>query len=248
MIIHRLSITESSQYLDDKGLVELATQIKNYANAHGGGVTVETLKQATVDVSAYNPANKPVINPTSPNDAMSQVEITLNNIPAAVAVETNKAATIDVSTYNPSNKPVIVPTSPNDAMAQVEITLNNIPSWHGLQIYCWRVNDPDYPPVTTNMHIYTDFYAAPVNATEFGSKKCIAARAAFNGFTFPRAALMGEMLVASLVGPGTTSVYPAISNFTRVSDTEFSFNYVTADNNTNTVTFTKESFGDITSW
>lgn len=248
MIIHRLSITESSQYLDDRGLAELATQIKNYANAHGGGVTVETLKQATVDVSTYNPANKPVINPTSPNDAMSQVEITLNNIPAAVAVEANKAATIDVSTYDPANKPVIVPTSPNDAMAQVEVTLNNIPSQSGLQLYCWRVTDPDYPPVGSNVHMYTNFSIAPADVTEFGSKKCIAVRDASNGNFLPGAALMGTMSVANLIGPGSTSVYTNISNFTRVSDTEFSFNYVTVDNVINTTTFTRESFGDITSW
>lgn len=247
MIIHRLTSTESSQYLDDKGLAELATQIKNYANAHGGSVAVETLKQATVDVSTYNPSNKPVINPTSPNDAMSQVEITLDNIPAAVTVEANKAATIDVSTYDPANKPVIVPTSPNDAMAQVEVTLNNIPSQSGLQLYCWRVTDPDYPPVASNVHMYTNFNIAPADVTEFGSKKCIAVRNT-NGNFLPGAALMGEMRVASLIGAGSTAVYTIVSNFTKVSDTEFTFNYVTVDNVINTVTFTRESFGDITSW
>lgn len=248
MIIHRLSITESSQYLDDKGLVELATQIKNYANAHGGGVTVETLKQATVDVSAYNPANKPVINPTSPNDAMSQVEITLNNIPAAVAVEANKAATIDVSTYNPSNKPVIVPTSPNDAMAQVEVTLNNIPSQSGLQLYCWRVNDPDYRASTTYTHMYTNFNIAPTDAADFGSKHCIIVHESLDGPS-PGSALMGELNTNKLGGSGGIyTIYGSITNFTRVSDTEFSFNYKTYQGNTNTTTFTKESFGDITSW
>jgi hypothetical protein len=245
MIIHRLSITDSSEYLDDTGLVELVTQIKNYANTHGGSVTVETLKQATVDVSTYNPANKPIINPTSPNDAMSQVEIALSNIPAAVAVEANKAATIDVSTYNPSNKPVIVPTSPNDAMAQVEVTLNNIPSQSGLQLYCWRVDDPDHQASGTYTHIYTNFNIAPTDAADFNDKRCIIVHESLDGPN-PGPALMGVLETYNLRNEYST--YGAIANFTRVSDTEFSFNYTTYQGNINTTTFTKEFYGDVTSW
>jgi hypothetical protein len=245
MIIHRLSITDSSEYLDDTGLAELVTQIKNYANTHGGSVTVETLKQATVDVSTYNPSNKPVISPTSPNDAMAQVEVTLSNIPAAVAVEADKAATIDVSNYDASNKPVIVPTSPNDAMAQATITLTNIPSQAGLQMYCWRVNDPDHQALATYTHIYTNFNIAPTDAADFGDKKCIIIHESLDG-PRPGDALMGVLETYNLRNEYST--YGAISNFTRVSDTEFSFNYTTYQGNINTTTFTKESFGDITSW
>lgn len=94
----------------------------------GGGGTVQTLKQASVDVSAYNPSNKPVVSPSSGYDSMEAVELTLNNIPSAGNPEALKQASVDVSTYNPSNKPVILPTSGYDSMESVELTLNNIPS------------------------------------------------------------------------------------------------------------------------
>lgn len=43
---------------------------------------VETTKQATIDVSAYDPANKPVITPTAGKQSMGSVEVTLTNIPS----------------------------------------------------------------------------------------------------------------------------------------------------------------------
>jgi hypothetical protein len=43
---------------------------------------VETTKQATIDVSTYDPANKPVITPTAGKQSMAEVEITLSNIPS----------------------------------------------------------------------------------------------------------------------------------------------------------------------
>ena len=43
---------------------------------------VETTKQATIDVSAYDPANKPVITPTAGKQSMGSVEVTLSNIPS----------------------------------------------------------------------------------------------------------------------------------------------------------------------
>jgi hypothetical protein len=47
---------------------------------------VETTKQATIDVSTYDPANKPVITPTAGKQSMAEVEITLNNIPSGGGV------------------------------------------------------------------------------------------------------------------------------------------------------------------
>ena len=46
---------------------------------------VETTKQATIDVSTYDPANKPVITPTAGKQSMGSVEITLSNIPSGGA-------------------------------------------------------------------------------------------------------------------------------------------------------------------
>ena len=43
---------------------------------------VETTKQATIDVSTYDPSNKPVITPTAGKQSMGSVEITLDNIPS----------------------------------------------------------------------------------------------------------------------------------------------------------------------
>lgn len=43
---------------------------------------VETTKQATIDVSTYDPANKPVITPTAGKQSMAEVEVTLDNIPS----------------------------------------------------------------------------------------------------------------------------------------------------------------------
>jgi hypothetical protein len=43
---------------------------------------VETTKQATIDVSTYDPANKPVITPTAGKQSMGSVEVTLDNIPS----------------------------------------------------------------------------------------------------------------------------------------------------------------------
>lgn len=43
---------------------------------------VETTKQATIDVSTYDPNNKPVITPTAGKQSMAEVEVTLNNIPS----------------------------------------------------------------------------------------------------------------------------------------------------------------------
>ena len=43
---------------------------------------VETTKQATIDVSTYDPSNKPVIVPTSGKQSMAEVEVTLSNIPS----------------------------------------------------------------------------------------------------------------------------------------------------------------------
>ena len=47
---------------------------------------VETTKQATIDVSTYDPANKPVITPTAGKQSMGSVEVTLSNIPSGGAV------------------------------------------------------------------------------------------------------------------------------------------------------------------
>ena len=47
---------------------------------------VETTKQVTIDVSAYNPANKPVITPTAGKQSMAEVEVTLDNIPSGGSV------------------------------------------------------------------------------------------------------------------------------------------------------------------
>lgn len=44
--------------------------------------SVETTKQATIDVSTYDPVNKPVITPTAGKQSMAEVEITLDNIPS----------------------------------------------------------------------------------------------------------------------------------------------------------------------
>lgn len=46
---------------------------------------VETTKQATIDVSTYDPANKPVITPTAGKQSMGSVEVTLSNIPSGGA-------------------------------------------------------------------------------------------------------------------------------------------------------------------
>ena len=43
---------------------------------------VETTKQATIDVSTYDPSNKPVITPTAGKQSMAEVEVTLSNIPS----------------------------------------------------------------------------------------------------------------------------------------------------------------------
>ena len=47
---------------------------------------VETTKQATIDVSTYDPANKPVITPTAGKQSMGEVEITLSNIPSGGSI------------------------------------------------------------------------------------------------------------------------------------------------------------------
>ena len=52
---------------------------------------VQINKDATVDVSTYDPANKPVITPDSGYDTMAQSTITLTNVPA---LEANKSVTI----------------------------------------------------------------------------------------------------------------------------------------------------------
>lgn len=44
--------------------------------------SVETTKQATIDVSTYDPSNKPVITPTAGKQSMGSVEVTLSNIPS----------------------------------------------------------------------------------------------------------------------------------------------------------------------
>jgi hypothetical protein len=85
---------------------------------------VQINKDATVDVQAYDPANKPVIAPDSGYDAMAQSTITLTNVPT---LESNKAATIDVSTYDPAHKPIITPTAGYDGMSKATVTLDNIP-------------------------------------------------------------------------------------------------------------------------
>ena len=81
---------------------------------------VQINKDATVDVSTYDPANKPVITPDSGYDTMAQSTITLTNVPA---LEANKSVTIDVAEYT---APVeVTPTSGNDAMEKVTVTLAN---------------------------------------------------------------------------------------------------------------------------
>lgn len=290
MIINRVSDTDSSKYLDDKGLAELVTQIKTYANTHGGSVTVETLKQATVDVSTYNPANKPVVNPTSPNDAMAQVEVTLNNIPVPTdventkqatidvstydplnkpvinptypkeamahvevtldnipAIEASKQVTVDVSTYDPSNKPIVTPTSPNDAMEEVEIILTNIPQ-NGTTLYCWHVNDPLWSPGTGISCVYASFDISPTDTSDLATKKGILIKNASNGDNNSPLILCGELKVITAWSTSTNGQYRGLTNFTRVSDTEFSFDYLDVQNVTRHTTYTRHAAGDISVW
>ena len=89
----------------------------------GGGGSVETLKQASVDVSTYDPNNKPVISPSSGYDSMGAVELTLNNIPSAEQSFTvypwhcENAGTqnsIDLWLFiDPSNLPETLPSASN---------------------------------------------------------------------------------------------------------------------------------------
>lgn len=157
--------------------------------------SVETTKQATIDVSTYDPANKPVITPTADKQSMGSVEVTLDNVPQ---IEANKSQTIDVSQYT---EPVeITPTSGKNGMAKATVTLSNIPSGGGTA-YAWNMGtqaDPRY--------LYFNFDTSPNSAEEFNASKVIRLNKT-----------LGSIRVED------SSELEAIS-FTRVSNTEFTAN------------------------
>ena len=100
------------------------------------GLTLETNKAATIDVSSYSSAV--TINPSTNNDAMKKATVTLTNIPEPSDIESNKSATIDVSEYT---EPVeITPTQGKDGMAKATVTLSNIPV-AGATLYAWKLDD-----------------------------------------------------------------------------------------------------------
>lgn len=93
---------------------------------------VQINKDATVDVSTYDPANKPVITPDSGYDTMAQSTITLTNVPA-----TQPTRTYILDLKNPSSGSTwnVDPETGYSAMSRVAVRLNS--TYRYVRLYRW---------------------------------------------------------------------------------------------------------------
>ena len=96
--------------------IALFGALKKLIEHYEGGADLETNKTATINANGETE-----ITPTSGNDAMKKVTVTV-----AVPLEANKAQTIDVSQYSEAVE--ITPTSGKTAMQKTTVTLSNIPA------------------------------------------------------------------------------------------------------------------------